>query len=306
MEPAGEPSQPRRTKGRLGWALALGAAALLLVVARPGPLRAAWRSLARVLALTSDPVPASPPRLSDHEVQALDGRSAQEQAELLLARAVNHYEGANEQIAARLPRWRGQLRETDQFRALLKAALDSNDLRVRAASLELYLAIYDLAKNGETIETLAARAANDPAARPWAFWMLGCLGNRGVEPQRVAEVLLTYVEDPETSSRRWAVEGLGLLAGDEAIEALLAVLHDDPSPAVRERAACNLAQSGMFRKEQRLRAVPRLVEYAEEGALDATTRGWVFQALRDITGARLADDAAAWREWENGHPTDGI
>ena len=65
---------------------------------------------------------------------------------------------------------------------------------------------------------------------------------------------------------------------------------------IRERAACGLAQSGMFSREQRLTAVPRLLDYAEDGALDAETRKWVFQALRDITGQTLPHDAAAWRQ----------
>ncbi len=31
--------------------------------------------------------------------------------------------------------------------------------------------------------------------------------------------------------------------------------------------------------------------------LDAQTRRWVFQALRDITGQALPNDPAAWRDW---------
>jgi hypothetical protein len=36
---------------------------------------------------------------------------------------------------------------------------------------------------------------------------------------------------------------------------------------------------------------------ADDGGVDAQTRSWVFQALRDITGANVASDASAWREW---------
>jgi hypothetical protein len=32
-------------------------------------------------------------------------------------------------------------------------------------------------------------------------------------------------------------------------------------------------------------------------ALDEQTRGWVFQALRDITGQSLPRDPAAWHAW---------
>ena len=97
--------------------------------------------------------------------------------------------------------------------------------------------------------------------------------------------------------RYWAVEGLAYLATDAAIEPLLDVFHDDPSPMIRERAACGLAQSGMFSAEQRRTAVPRLLDFAEDGALDAETRTWVFQALRDITGQSLPHDATRWRQW---------
>jgi hypothetical protein len=70
-----------------------------------------------------------------------------------------------------------------------------------------------------------------------------------------------------------------------------------PSPTIRERAACSLAQSGTLSRLQRRTAVPRLIEYANDGALDAQTRGWVFQALIDITGQTLPRETAAWREW---------
>ena len=53
----------------------------------------------------------------------------------------------------------------------------------------------------------------------------------------------------------------------------------------------------MFSAEQRRTAVPRLLDFAIDGALDADTHTWVFQALRDITGQSLPHDARLWREW---------
>jgi HEAT repeat protein len=99
--------------------------------------------------------------------------------------------------------------------------------------------------------------------------------------------------------RYWAVEGLAYLGTDETIEPLLDILHDDPSSMIRERAACGLAQSGMLNRQQRLTAVPKLLDYAEDGSLDAQTHTWVFQALRDITGQTLPHDPSAWRQWYN-------
>jgi hypothetical protein len=95
------------------------------------------------------------------------------------------------------------------------------------------------------------------------------------------------------------VEGLAYLGTDEIIAPLLQVFHDDPSPMIRERAACGLAQSGMLSEKQRRSAVPRLLDFADDAALDPDTHKWVFQALRDITGQNLPHDSAAWRSWYN-------
>ena len=129
------------------------------------------------------------------------------------------------------------------------------------------------------------------------MWDLALLGNRGVEPDRVGRILLLSLQDENVNIRYWAVEGLAYLAADVAIAPLLAVFHDDPSPMIRERAACGLAQSGMFSAAQRRTAVPRLLDFADDGALDADTHQWVFQALRDITGQTLPHDATLWRQW---------
>jgi hypothetical protein len=43
--------------------------------------------------------------------------------------------------------------------------------------------------------------------------------------------------------------------------------------------------------------VPRLLDYTSDYGFDAQTRGWVFQALRDITGQSLPHEPTAWRHW---------
>jgi HEAT repeat protein len=95
------------------------------------------------------------------------------------------------------------------------------------------------------------------------------------------------------------VEGLAYLGTDETVAPLLQIFHDDPSPAVRERAACGVAQSGMLSEKQRRSAVPQLLDFADDTSLDPETQKWVFQALRDITGQTLPPDPAAWRNWFN-------
>jgi HEAT repeat protein len=260
--------------------------------------RAAWVQLAQLLSLQGRPEPASANVLSEHHLETLDGMTPQAQAEFLLERSINHYAGANREIEARLPSWRGKLQPGERFEALFRMAINSDDLRVRAAAIEINLVTRKLEKTVEAVdrlEPLARSAAQGPRAN--ALWDLGLLGGRGVEPQRVAGILLASIHDENVNVRYWAVEGLAYLATDETIDPLLRIFHDDPSPMIRERAACSLAQSGMLSRQQRLTAVPTLIEFAGDMALDEQTRGWVFQALRDITGQSLPRDPAAWHAW---------
>ena len=222
----------------------------------------------------------------------------QAQAEFLLERSINHYAGANGEIERRLQTWHGRIDPNDHFETLFRMAINSDDLRVRAAAVEIDIVARKLEKNTETIDRLEQLArTGEQGPRANALWDLGLVGGRGVEPARVAQVLLASVHDDNVNIRYWAVEGLGYLATDEAIGPLLAAFHDDPSPMIRERAACNLAQSGMLSREQRRSAVPKLLDFAGDFSLDDQTRGWVFQALRDITGQTLPRDASAWRAW---------
>jgi HEAT repeat protein len=242
--------------------------------------------------------PVSASVLSEHHLEALDSMELQAQAEFLLERAINHYQGANEQIAARAESWRGKIALNKRLNSLFVTALNSDDLRVRAASIELNLAALNLKKSSATVDSLEPDARSGAqGARANALWRIGLLGNRGVEPDRALQILLGSVLDENVNVRYWAVEGLAYLGTDGTIAPLLSVFRDDPSPLIRERAACSLAQSGMLSATQRLTTVPRLLDLADYGGLDDQTRSWVFQALRDITGQTMPRDAATWRKW---------
>ncbi len=130
-----------------------------------------------------------------------------------------------------------------------------------------------------------------------ALWRLGSLGNRGVEPDKVLHSLLSYAHDANEHTRYWAVEGLAMLGNDATIDPLLDVLTHDASPRVRERAASSLGQSGMLTREERLAAVPHLLNFADDDSLATKTRELVYGTLRVITGAPLGNDANAWRAW---------
>jgi HEAT repeat protein len=289
--------EPRGAKS-LMVVLSLALGLIFFAAAIPAPIRAAWDEFSLKMQLQQNPPQsASPSKLSDHEIEELANLPAQQQAERLLERAVNHYDGALELIHKSVDNWFGQLELQGQLTSLLTTALNSNDLHVREAALEIELAGYNLPKRPESADNLIERIRREPAARPWALWMLGVLGNRGVETRRAFVTLMDHRHDPDEQTRYWAVEGLSMLGTDETEAPLLEAFRSDPSPLVRERGGCGLAQSGMLTREQRLRAVPDLLKMSDDKTLDDSTRGWVFQALRDITGASISADSAAWRAW---------
>jgi hypothetical protein len=294
-----DPARTLEPRGAKSLMVVLSAALLLTFVAAaiPAPIRAAWDEFALRVQLQNEQPPASPSKLSDHEIEEIANLPAQQQAERLLERAVNHYDGALDLIGKSVDNWFGQLELQGQLASLLTTALNSHDLQVRAAALEIELAGYNLPKRAESADTLIERIRREPSARPWALWMLGVLGNRGVEPRRAFTTLMDHRHDPDEQTRYWAIEGLSLLGTDETVAPLLEAFRSDPSPLVRERGGCGLAQSGMLTREQRMRAVPQLLKMTDDMTLDDATRGWVFQALRDITGATIAAQPDAWRAW---------
>jgi hypothetical protein len=293
-DPAVRPATRRR--GPLTF---VGVVVVLLTLAvGNGRAQSIWEQIAQFIGLPGKPEPASANVLSEHEIEALDQMSPQNQADLLLERSINHFRGANDQIAKRVNSWHGKILLDQQLGQLFGTALNSDDLRVRAAAIEIDLASLNLAKSAATIDRLEPDArSGEQARRTDALWYIALLGNRGVETQRALEILLASIQDSNEAVRYWAVEGLAYLGTDETIAPLLQVFHDEPSANVRERAACGLAQSGMLSEKQRRTAVPKFLDYAEDPSLDPQTHSWVFQALRDITGQDLPHDPAAWRNW---------
>ena len=161
--------------------LGIGFALLVFAATNPRPVKAAWEEFERIINLRSDPLPASPAKLSEHEIEGLSAMAPQQQAELLMERAINHYAGAVELIDQNVPGWYRQLEvEKGRLAGLLNTAINANDLRVRAASLEITLAGYNLPKTPETVNTLLLRLQDEPDHRAWLLWILGVVGNRGV------------------------------------------------------------------------------------------------------------------------------
>jgi hypothetical protein len=136
-----------------------------------GSARAAGGEIAQLLSLQGKPEPASANVLSEHEIEGLDRMTAQSQAQLLLERSIHHYRGANDQIAARIDSWRGKIKLDRSLNSLFMTALNSDDLRVRAAAIEIDLACRNLEKNSATVDRLERDAhAGEQGPRVNALW----------------------------------------------------------------------------------------------------------------------------------------
>jgi hypothetical protein len=247
--------------------------------------------------LSSTLVPASDPGASSSDLEAISHLAPQEQAERLLALAIRRPDQSLGLIHKNLDSWRGHVQDTDQLFHIVLQALDSDDPRVRVAAVEVDLVANNLRKSPQSLAKLLNQIRNDPDSRYLALWRLGALGNRGVEPSKVLTTLLRYSHDSNQQTRFWAVEGLAMLGTEESIDPLLSILAHDPAKQIRERAATNLARSGMLTGEQRLTAVPQLLNLLDDDSLETETQDLVYAALQAITGASFGKNPEAWREW---------
>lgn len=278
-----------------------------LLAIRSGAMQAILEILTgHQLPVGGPPVAATHPKLSEHETEYINARPPQEQMERLLSAAVNHDVGATEMIEEKVSGWHGHLQRSKQWEVLSETALYSNDLRVRAAAIEIDLAVNHTAKTRDTAMALWRSGEGNTGNRPFAAWELGMLANRGVEPDLIHEWLQSWVHDPDQQTRFWSVEGLAHIGTDDTIKDFLDVLRNDPSMDVRERAGCSLAKSGMLTREQRMKAVPGLLELSDDSYLNDVTRSWVYQALREITDVSLPNDPAAWRNWYSQHGAEQL
>lgn len=269
-----------------------------------GHLKSVWAKLDNNVTASELP-PASASLFTPDPIQAdyeaIAQLAPQQQAEGLLDSAIHRRQGSLELIQKDVDTWRGRVQNTDHLFDLVLTALKSDDLRVRAAAIEIDLAANDLSKSPKSIARLLRQIRDDSNERPWALWRLGALGNRGVQPKLVLSRLIAFAHDRDEQTRFWAVEGLAMLGTDASVDPLLDRFAHDPSPRVRQRAACSLAQSGMLTRDQRLAAVPDLLNFLDDDALDSDTRTWVYGALRMITGEPLGNDAHDWQQWWTHH-----
>ena len=220
----------------------------------------------------------------------------QREAQELLKRLASRDPAAADAILSRSSNWTGKTRRTPETDQFIVTALNLPDRTAREAAIDAQLALDGVSRNENGLE-LAKQAVGNPRQRSWALWTLGALGARGIDAVHTAKIVETYLNDPTVSVRAVAVDALALIATDETVPMLLDRFHNDPSPIVQERAACDLAEAGMYTHVQRMQVAGTLIGWLEDPLLTPNQRTWTTQALRDITGAPLASDAATWRQW---------
>jgi hypothetical protein len=240
--------------------------------------------------------------LTDADVERILALPPQSQAEELFERLIGHDARALEVFDTQVESWIGKIHQNDRIAQLLQRAQSSSDLRVRLAHMDMSLALEGWQKNEHAADLLIQRAQNDSQYRAGAVYFLGMLAGRGVDYDRIHQVVLDYARnDKDPAVRQWAVEGLRFLGKDEVLDELYASFTGDPSMAVRERAGCNMSDCGIFTRKQRMRMVPPLLDLAANQRTNAQMRNWCFMALREITDESSPADAEAWNRWYADH-----
>ena len=257
--------------------------------------------------IPGDQVAGTTSKLSEVEAELVARMAPQGQAERLLQYAIARHVGATDEIRARLPDWKGRITITPALDALLDAARNGDDLRVRAASLEIELAAMNISKTAAQVDALIEIIrANPIGARP-SIYALGALANRGVAPTRIYEELRALALSPDEMVRYQAYDAIAKIGTDDTVADLVYAFHFDPSRRVRiDGGGCGVAHCGMLTRSQRMMAVPGLIAMADDAAVSAADRMFAFRALREITDETWTDDVTLWRDWYAAHGTETL
>jgi hypothetical protein len=241
-------------------------------------------------------------KLSEVEAEMVARMPPQGQAERLLQYAISHHAGATDDIKARVKGWSGVIAFTSALDTLLDVARNGDDLRVRAAAIEIELAALNVARTPAQVDALLGRIAAGPQDARRDIFILGDLANRGVDTERIHHELRVLTRSEHDLVRFQAYAAIAQIGTDETVQDLVDAFHHDPSSMVRiDGGGCGLAHCGMLTRAQRMLAVPGLIEMVEDPAVAAADVSYGYRALREITDEVLPDNPRPWRQWFAAH-----
>ena len=254
-----------------------------------------WRSISAPLFGHGD---ATDARFDDFYAAMVEDLPPQQRAQRALELSINRSDGAAEYVAREAAGWIGQITPSPRLDALVEAAMSAPRIETRMAGFEVFLASFGLHKTSAQADQLLVRWDENPVQNgPWMMWALAMLGARGVDRERIYARLLEATQLSDVPQRKAAVDALARLGGAEIVDPLLSIAASDPSPIVRERAFCSLASTGTLLLAERYQAVPGLLFIAESPRSDQQTRGYSYQALKEITNFyELPADPGIWRD----------
>lgn len=151
--------------------------------------------------------------------------------------------------------WRGAITVTPALETLLDVARNGDDLRVRAAAIEIERAALNIMKTAPQVDALFGRIAASPREDRQAISILGILANRGAEVDRLHQELrrLTHSEDDVVRVQAYAA--IANIGTDDTVRDLVDGFHHDPSFDVRINggglARQRAALAGMVRRARR-------------------------------------------------------
>ncbi len=224
------------------------------------------------------------PKFDTFYIGMVESLPTQKKAERALEMAINRFDGAAEYVTKEAQSWRGDLEATNTLVTLTTTALNAPLIEIRMAGFESYLAQYDLDKTPEQIDKLLRQYERKPEKNAsGALWAIAAIAVRGIDRERVYEVLTEAIADENPKIRLAGVEALARFGGQEIIEPLLFVAQHDESPVIQERAYCGVAQTGTLQLIERYDALPTLIQLANDSETSDRELGWIYQALKEIS-----------------------
>jgi hypothetical protein len=252
-----------------------------------------------------DKVEGTTAKLSEVEAEMVVRMAPQGQAERLMQYAISHHAGATDDLKARVKGWRGVIALTPTLQTLIDVARNGDDLRVRAAAIEVELAALNIGRSPAQVDALLGRIAVDPEIARQEIFILGDLANRGVETDRIHNELRVLTRSEHDLVRFQAYAAIAQIGTNETVADLVDAFHHDPSAMVRiDGGGCGLAHCGMLTRAQRMLAIPGLIEMVEDRTLTPRDITFGYRALREITDEAWPDNPRVWREWFGAHGTE--